>query len=207
LGIEYPRHVVTGLSEREKHAYAVRLESLGRARDMETKRWTALDLWDTEGLKLKQKDIAELVGVGTATITRWIKERDAERAAEAERNSARNFAPGGPERVENARGEQRPRTYATKPKEPETDSAPESPAATAPLPFEMPEEERESDEERAYYALTRQLLLVRFDPEAVADSAGYPGDALASFDELAAWFERFMTRLRTNAGRSLRRVE
>jgi ParB-like chromosome segregation protein Spo0J len=62
LGIEYPRHVVVGLSEREKHEYAARLESLGRAKDIDTKKYTARHLY--QGcLGLSQKRIGDLVGV------------------------------------------------------------------------------------------------------------------------------------------------
>ena len=76
LGIEYPRHVVTALTERGKHEYAVRLESLGRAKDMDTKRYSALSLYRA-GLKLSTPTIADLLGVAQSVVVKWIQEAKA----------------------------------------------------------------------------------------------------------------------------------
>lgn len=73
--------------------------------------------------------------------------------------------------------------------------------------FVVPEMEHESEEERAYYALTRQRLVVRFDPWTVADAATRPDAALPGFEELEAWFSSFMARLRANAASPVRAVQ
>lgn len=85
LGIEYPRHVVLGLSEQQKHEYAVRLESLGRAKDIETKKYTALHLMGDGRVKMTQPRLATLIGVHERTIRKW--------ATEARQTTA-NPAPG-----------------------------------------------------------------------------------------------------------------
>jgi ParB-like chromosome segregation protein Spo0J len=114
LGIDYPRHVVYGLSEQQKHEYAVRLESLGRSKDMDTKRWTALNLWHDPNVRLNQKRIAELVGVGKSTVNDWIRDDDEQRGTQAPTavNPAPDLPPTEASTVQDAIGRQRPTTYA-----------------------------------------------------------------------------------------------
>lgn len=115
LGIEYPRHVVTGLSEQQKHEYAVRLESLGRSKDMETKRYTALNLWRDPAVKANKTKLADLVGVTEAAVRQWIKADDDRVAAEAaamEVIEDLRLPPAEAERVTDALGRERPTSYA-----------------------------------------------------------------------------------------------
>jgi len=97
--LQHPRHAPVHLSgrdrlaltEEQKYEYAVRLQSLGRSRDMDTKRWTALDLWHDPAVKVSQKGIADLVGVTPKTINVWVKEDEQQR--QAEKNYQSNSSP------------------------------------------------------------------------------------------------------------------
>jgi ParB-like chromosome segregation protein Spo0J len=113
LGIEYPRHVVIGLSEQDKHEYAVRLESLGRAKDIETKKYTALHLMDDPRVKITQRSLAELLGIPRSTVHDWAKARDKERAAAQSSNPDPDLRIAEPITVENTRGQRRPTSYTS----------------------------------------------------------------------------------------------
>jgi hypothetical protein len=104
LGIEYPRHAVVGLSEQGTHEYAVRLESLGRATDVETKKYPALDLWHDDRVKTSKTRLAGLIGVDERTIRRWIVEDE-------EKNGTRRSTPAEPERVPDALGRLQPTSH------------------------------------------------------------------------------------------------
>ena len=125
LGISYPTITLTGLSEIEKHERSLALEALGRANDIETKKWSVLHLWRDPNIALSQARIAELVGVGTSTVQRWVRaDEDARQQAESEVNPARDLPPAAPVRIEDALGRQRPRTYRPRPRQPKPAPAP-----------------------------------------------------------------------------------
>lgn len=75
-----------------------------------------------------------------------------------------------------------------------------SQAPTSRPEFVLPEQEEESEEERAYYALARLRLVIGFDPATVAATAADPGSALVGFEEWDAWLHAFMTALRERSG-------
>jgi len=117
--LQHPRHAPVHLSgrdrlaltEEQKHEYAVRLESLGRSRDMDTKRWTALDLWHDPAVKVSQKGIADLVGVTPKTINVWVKEDEQQR--QAEKNYFGNSSPTEREQRSTSRCVERSRMAAS----------------------------------------------------------------------------------------------
>lgn len=129
LGIEYPRHVVVGLTEQEKHAYAVKLESLGRAKDDETRRYTVLDLWQTSQdpnhpFKANQRAIAELVGIPRSTASEWIRAYEVELQESSAHYPPADSTLAEPNRVIDSRGRAMPTTY--QPRQPTAASAPSS---------------------------------------------------------------------------------
>lgn len=66
---------------------------------------------------------------------------------------------------------------------------------------------RETDEERAYYTLSRFRLWTKLDPTAVALACTEPALASASFQELSDWIGRVAAALRTNTQQPLRAVK
>jgi hypothetical protein len=135
LGIEYPRHVVVGLTEQQKHEYAVRLESLGRATDSETKQWTALDLWHDPNVRVSKTKLAGLLGVHEASIRRWLKAGLPEHMRDGGAFGGSRTSDGGPEappeRVPDARGRMQPTSHATYRRSAEPSSGPEGIAEPA----------------------------------------------------------------------------
>lgn len=218
LGIEYPRHVVMGLSEREKHEYAVRLESLGRARDITTKQYTAESLWRA-GLKLQQAHIASLVGVSTHTMVEWVKAwkaADATKAAAVTEIEGFNFDPPKPERAENARGEMRPTSY--QPRRPKAKPDPEAPAVVGDVMGEIADEleasgafERVEAEKQARRARSIRLTLLEivstYPPGVLAEGLDSDelGQLVADLDALLAWTEQ--AKQVTQQARRPRRME
>lgn len=81
-------------------------------------------------------------------------------------------------------------------------------AATPPsAPFVMPEMERESPEEKAFYALSRLRVVAQRDPVAVAAVCADPELSCDSYAALADWLDRFVDALRDRVRRPLRVVE
>lgn len=208
LGISFPTTTHAGLSELEKHERAVSLESLGRANDMETKRWTAHHLYHAPDLPLSQKRIAELVGVSPQTMVAWVKawnaaEQDAQTVATSE-IQVLNFTPPGPERVENVRGQQRPRTYQPRQPKPKPTPAPDPIDAGRPEPSPDPDagpsdwqaraEERRKHSPR-WWVLQALFQVANLDTSASADplpqlanaSADEIAEVLRTCDAVAAW--------------------
>lgn len=116
LGIEFPRHVVMGLTEQEKHEYAVRLESLGRAKDDDTKRWTVLNLWKTVHdpnslFSANRQRLADITGVPKSTVHRWIKEEEDRLREERETNPMWDSSPTEPPRMPDTLGRLQPTSY------------------------------------------------------------------------------------------------
>jgi len=68
------------------------------------------------------------------------------------------------------------------------------PSPETPL-VEWPEEEHESGEEKAFYALARGRLVCRFAPEQIAAAAPNPAADLPGFVEFAAWLTGFVAAL------------
>jgi hypothetical protein len=66
---------------------------------------------------------------------------------------------------------------------------------------------RETDEERAYYTLSRFRLWTKLDPTAVALACTEPALAAASFQDLSDWIGRVAAALRTNTQQPLRAVK
>jgi len=64
----------------------------------------------------------------------------------------------------------------------------------------------ETPEQKGYYGLTRQRLLVQLDPAAVAEVCADPALSLASFEDLHAWLGRFVAALGARAERPIRVV-
>lgn len=70
--------------------------------------------------------------------------------------------------------------------------------------FVLPDQEVESDEERAYFTLSRQRLLARYRASRVADTPADPAMALPAWEEFEGWFLQFMAALRARAARPIR---
>lgn len=148
---------------------------------VDERREAVKELTDEHGeFQLSGRQAAEVLGIGEATVRR-----------------DRRPAP------DDARDEVAPEEDAD---DGASDDAGEEWAKPEGLAFVMPEQERESEEERAYYAFTRQRLLVRLDAQTVADAATHPEAALPGFEEFAIWFSAFMARLRANAASPVRAV-
>lgn len=226
LGIDYPRHVIHGLSEQQKHEYAVRLESLGRSRDMDTKQWTALNLWNDSAVKLSQARIAELVGTAPSVVHKWIDADRKAKAAEATSdpasgvNSSANLSPDEAPTVEDSIGRQRPRTYkksgqngtaATPAPEPETavvgdvmsEIADELEASGA---FERVEAEKQARRARSI-RLTLLEIVSAYPPGVLAEGLDSDelGQLVADLDALLAWTEQ--AKQVTQQARRPRRIE
>jgi hypothetical protein len=77
----------------------------------------------------------------------------------------------------------------------------ESPAFVLSPPAE------ETPEEKGYYGLTRQRLLTRLDPDAVAAVCSDPDLSLESFEALSDWMARFCRALRERIENPIRLVQ
>lgn len=86
---------------------------------------------------------------------------------------------------------------------PESPFHPDHPSNAAPA-FEMPEQEQETEEERAYFLLARQRLVARYVPGAVAATPTDPTAALPAWEEFERWFSEFMLVLRARASHPIR---
>lgn len=217
LGIEYPRHVVTGLSEQQKHEYAVRLESLGRSKDMETKQWTALDLWRDDAVKVSKVRLAELVGADEKSVRRWIAEDEAKRRKQAEEiNGEGRLPPAEPKRVTDALGRERPTTYRSH--RPKAQPEAEAPAVVGEVMAEIADEleasgafERVEAEKRARRARSIRLTLLEivstYPPGVLAEGLDSDelGQLVADLDALLTWTER--AKQVTRQARRPRRIE
>lgn len=137
LGISYPRIAHLGLSEDQKHALAVSLEALGRAKDAASKEWSALSLYRDPALRWSVQRISGVLGTPRSTVKGWIEkaeaeEEEAKRAAEAG-GQVGGFAnlPSGawPEKVVGEDGKEQP---AKKPRRPK--AAEPEPATVQPEP-------------------------------------------------------------------------
>lgn len=75
------------------------------------------------------------------------------------------------------------------------------------VPFVTPLVPEVPPEETAYYALSRQRLVVRLRPEAVASAAYDPDGALVGFEELHRWLGEMIVALRARVSAPVRAVK
>jgi hypothetical protein len=92
-----------------------RLESLGRAKDIDTKRYTAESLWRDTRVPVNRIQLAALVGVKRGTVVNWVKEwaeDDLSRCSSPTTSASEpSRVPDALGRMQKARGQQRPTTY------------------------------------------------------------------------------------------------
>jgi hypothetical protein len=219
---DYPRVIREGLSEKQKRSHVRRLNILRRHLTREQIRDLIRDqLQDTPSYS--DNRIAKSLGVHNETVG-TARRQMIEDGSLTDSVSDREGADGRVINTANIGRAPSPRRApdpdladdyvedVNREPEPAPEAWADEPAAhvdgdMSTRPFVMPEPEQESAEERAYYALTRQRLVVRLDPSAVADVSVEPADALAGFEEFERWLASFMTALRSRVASPVRRVK
>ncbi len=86
-------------------------------------------------------------------------------------------------------------------------AAPPHVEAAAGVPFILTDPDIVPQEERAYYALSRQRLVVRLRPEDVADIAADPSSAVVGFEEFERWLHEFVAALHRRSETPIRAVQ
>lgn len=151
------------------------------------------------GAGMSMRDAAEVLGVDPMTVVR-------------DRRSVANATdhPPDDEQVERT-------SVANATPEPDSDIGEDLEPADAVFdspfqrqaPFEMPELEEPSPEERSFSALSRATMIVRLDPVAVAEAglAIHPIEHLDSYVAYMAWLERFIAHMRERIAQPIRSVK